>query len=402
MNAEESRARIRAGWEDHAFISLTDEPGAGPSVGIKDLVDVRGTVTTAGGTILPDTPAVEDAPVVERIRASGSVIVGKTNLHEFAFGLTSENPHFGTVQNPRAPGRVAGGSSGGSAAAVAAGLCDWALGTDTGGSIRVPAALCGVVGIKPTIGTVPTQGVFPLSPTLDTLGPLAPTARAAAKALEEMSELRDLVPQASRPADFYRVGVPEGWALDLGEGVREGWEQVAGALPRVPFPEHQALVDTGLAILSVESAALHRRWVARGPERYGPDVLALLRRALDVPRSDLVAALGAQALLRVDVEAAIRDLDALLVPATRIVAPLIGEAYERYDLSCFTRPFNTTGHPVVCLPAPVPPGAPPVGIQVVGHFGHERELLEVAVALEAAWGAIGPGSSAGPEPSAGS
>jgi aspartyl-tRNA(Asn)/glutamyl-tRNA(Gln) amidotransferase subunit A len=385
VNADESRARIRTDWEDHAFISLTEEEGPGPSVGIKDLVDVRGTVTTAGATILGAEPATEDAPVVERIRASGAVIVGKTNLHEFAFGLTSENPHYGVVQNPRARGHVAGGSSGGSAAAVAAQLCDWALGTDTGGSIRVPAALCGVVGIKPTIGTVDSQGVFPLSRTLDTIGPLAADLAAAAAALESMSELRGLVPGTTRPLDFYRIGVPEGWALDLGPGVREAWELVAGALPRVPFPEQQALLDTGTAILDVEAAALHRRWLASASDQYGADIRDRLVQAATVPRGDLVAALGSQALLRVDVEAALADLDALLVPTTRIVAPRIGEPYSRLDLSGFTRPFNTTGHPVVSLPAPVPAGALPVGIQVIGHFGHERELLEVAAALEAAW-----------------
>jgi aspartyl-tRNA(Asn)/glutamyl-tRNA(Gln) amidotransferase subunit A len=385
MNADESRARIRTDWEDHAFISLTEEEGPGPSVGIKDLADVRGMVTTAGATVLGEAPATEDAPVVERIRASGAVIVGKTNLHEFAFGLTSENPHYGVVQNPRARGHVAGGSSGGSAAAVAAQLCDWALGTDTGGSIRVPAALCGVVGIKPTIGTVDTRGVFPLSPTLDTVGPLAADLRAAAAALESMSELQDLVPGAPRPLDLYRIGVPADWALDLGPGVREAWDLVAGALPRVPFPEQQALIDTGTAILNVEAAALHRRWLASASDQYGADVRDRLVQAATVPRGDLVAALGSQALLRVDVEAALVDLDALLVPATRILPPRIGEPYSRFDLSGFTRPFNTTGHPVVTLPAPVPEGALPVGIQVVGHFGHERELLEVAAALEAAW-----------------
>lgn len=387
MNADDSRARIRTDWDDHVFISLTDDEGPGPSVGIKDLVDVRDMVTTAGATLLGDRPATRDAPVVERIRASGAVIVGKTNLHEFAFGLTSENPHYGTVQNPRARGHVAGGSSGGSAAAVAAQLCDWALGSDTGGSIRVPAALCGVVGIKPTIGTVDTQGVFPLSPTLDTLGPLAPGVGEAAGALEAMSELRDLVPGTVRPVDFFRIGVPESWDLDLGPGVREAWDRVAAALPRVLFPEQQALVDTGVSILNVEAAALHRHWLRSARDEYGPDVRERLVQAARVPRADLVAALGSQALLRVDVEAALADLDALLVPATRIVAPRIGEPYSRFDLSGFTRPFNTTGHPVVCLPAPVPEGGLPVGIQVVGHFGHEKELLEVAAALEAAWAA---------------
>ena len=138
------------------------------------MVDVRGTVTTAGAILLPNEPAAEDAPVIARLRRQGAVIVGKTNLHEFAYGVTSANPHYGAVLNPHDPGRVAGGSSGGSAVAVAAGMCDWAVGSDTGGSIRIPAALCGVVGFKPELGSIDTTGVIPLSPSLDTLGPMGP------------------------------------------------------------------------------------------------------------------------------------------------------------------------------------------------------------------------------------
>ncbi|MFZ0218281.1 MAG: amidase [Candidatus Dormiibacterota bacterium] len=385
MNAAEARARIEAASRYHAFISLTDEEGEGTIVGVKDLIDVRGTATTGGGTILPAEVATRDAPVVERIRAAGGIVVGKTNLHEWAFGLTSENPHYGDVRNPRDPDRVAGGSSGGSATAVGLGLCDWAVGTDTGGSIREPASLSGVVGFKPTIGTVSTQGVLPLSPTLDTLGPLAPDVRSAARALEMMSELRDLVPASPRPLSAFRVAVPGGWGDDLEDGMRAGWDPVTRHLPRTPFPDHGELVRAGLAILNVEAADLHRRWVATMPERYGADVLALLRTALALPRSLLVEALLAQARLRAAVESALGGWDAVLVPGTRIVAPHIGEAYDRYDLSCYTRPFNTSGHPAIAIPAPVPDSAPPVGIQVIGHFGRERELVEVALALEAAW-----------------
>src|SRR5439155_7800399 len=143
----DARDRIRALEDLNAFISLTEEDGVGPVVAVKDLVDVRGTVTTAGGRMLEQAPAVEDAPLVHRMRESGCVVIGKTNLHEWAFGVTSSNPHFGAVRNPHDRERVPGGSSGGSAVAVAAGMCDWAVGSDTGGSIRIPAALCGVVEI---------------------------------------------------------------------------------------------------------------------------------------------------------------------------------------------------------------------------------------------------------------
>src|SRR6059058_1513224 len=199
VDLEQARARIRERSELNAFISVSDEQGAGDAVAVKDLVDVQGMVTTAGGVILPDVPASEDAPVIKRLRQSGCAIVGKANLHEFAYGVTSINPHYGTVRNPHDTGRVAGGSSGGSAVAVAAGLCDWAVGSDTGGSIRIPASLCGVVGFKPTLGTVDTTGVFPLSRTLDTIGPIAPDVRSAARALEMMSELTGLVPPGHRP-----------------------------------------------------------------------------------------------------------------------------------------------------------------------------------------------------------
>ncbi|MFI5168594.1 MAG: amidase, partial [Thermoanaerobaculales bacterium] len=174
MQLAEARKRILERSDLNAFISVSAEEGEGIVVAVKDLVDVEGMVTTAGGMILPDIPAREDATVIRRIRREGCVVVGKTNLHEFAFGVTSMNPHYGTVRNPRDPSRVAGGSSGGSAVAVAAGMCDWAVGSDTGGSIRIPASLCGVAGFKPALGSIDTTGVIPLSWSLDTLGPLAP------------------------------------------------------------------------------------------------------------------------------------------------------------------------------------------------------------------------------------
>ncbi|HEX2681488.1 MAG TPA: amidase, partial [Candidatus Dormibacteraeota bacterium] len=149
MDLDRSRAQIKKREDLNAFISVSTETGPGPAVGVKDLVDVKGMVTTAGGIILPRVPAEDDAPVIRRIREAGCGVVGKTNLHEFAFGVTNVNPHFGNALNPHDRSRVSGGSSGGSAVAVAAGMCDWAVGSDTGGSIRIPSSLCGVVGFKP-------------------------------------------------------------------------------------------------------------------------------------------------------------------------------------------------------------------------------------------------------------
>jgi aspartyl-tRNA(Asn)/glutamyl-tRNA(Gln) amidotransferase subunit A len=383
LTSAEARERIRAHQDLNAFISVTDEEGPGPVVAVKDLVDVRGTVTTAGGTILEQGPASDDAPLVERMRRFGCVVVGKANLHEWAFGVTSSNPHYGAVRNPHDPQRIPGGSSGGSAAAVAAGMCDWAVGTDTGGSIRIPAALCGVVGFKPTIGTVDTTRVFPLSRTLDTVGPLAPDVRAAALALEMMSEENGLVPPAPRPLGELRVAVPRGWGEDLDPEIGAVWARVTAGLPRIDFPERRRLAAPAVAILDVEAASLHSRWLEHCPEKYGKDVFERLERAKGTSRRFYSLGLLEQSQARVEVEAAMDAWDAVLAPVTRIPAPRIGEYHDRADLTAYTRPFNATGHPVIALPAPV--DGLPVGIQVVGHFAEDARLVEVALALEAAW-----------------
>ena len=241
MTPGEARERIRARADLNAFISVTDEDGDGPVVAVKDLVDVAGTVTTAGSRIPPAVPAERDAPVVRRLREFGCVVIGKTNLHEWAYGVTSNNPHFGPVRNPVDPERVPGGSSGGSAVAVATGMCDWAVGSDTGGSIRIPAALCGVVGFKPTVGTIDVEGVVPLSRTLDTLGPLAPDVRTAARALEMMSELTGLLPERPRPLSELRVGVARGWGDGLAPEVAPAWAAVTSGLPQVELPDRRRM-----------------------------------------------------------------------------------------------------------------------------------------------------------------
>jgi Asp-tRNA(Asn)/Glu-tRNA(Gln) amidotransferase A subunit family amidase len=383
MTPADARERIRGSRDLNAFISLTDEDGEGPVVAVKDLVDVRGTVTTAGSVLMPDAPAELDAPVIRRMREFGCVVIGKANLHEWAFGVTSQNPHYGGVRNPRAPDRVPGGSSGGSAAAVAAGLCDWAVGSDTGGSIRIPAAFCGVVGFKPTIGTVDTEGVVPLSRTLDTLGPLAPDVRSAARALEMMCDLSGLVPDRPRQLSELRVAVPRGWGDGLAPEIAAVWQRACAGLPEIDLPYRERMAAPGLTILLAESAALHRRRVEQDAGRIGEDVLALLRRGTAVSRHEYSVALIEQSRVRVETEGAMGGWDAILAPATRVLPPRLGEEYDRADLTGYTRPFNTTGHPVIALPAPV--DGIPVGIQVVGHFGAEAALVEVALALEAAW-----------------
>lgn len=380
-----SRAESLAGYR--AFISLADGHGTAPLVAVKDNIDVQGMVTTAGGRHLPDKPAENDAPVVAAIKQAGCQVVGKTNMHEYAFGVTNENPHYGNARNPRDPERVAGGSSGGSAVAVGLGLCDWAIGTDTGGSIRIPAGLCGIVGMKPTTGTVSIEGIFPLAESLDVPGPMAPTVRETGRALEMLSGRDGLDPGA--PGDWQpRLAVPSGWEDGLDQPTQDAWQEVTAGLPRIDFPSWKDLEEAFQPILFSEATSYHLEWMRERPEDYGEDVLKTLQLGFKVPGAGYLWGQRRRVPLRAEVERAFEDYDAVLVPNTAIVAPPIGEPHVREKLLRYTRPFSLSGHPVVTLPAPA--RGLPVGIQVVGHHGHDGALLRVASALEARWGAHGP------------
>lgn len=378
MELEKARRRILERADLNAFISVSSEEGTGTVVAVKDLVDVAGMVTTAGGVILPREPAVEDAPVIRRLRQEGCVIVGKTNLHEFAYGVTSVNPHYGAVRNPHDVERVAGGSSGGSAVAVAAGMCDWAVGSDTGGSIRIPASFCGVVGFKPAFGSIDTSGVVPLSTSLDTLGPLASDVMSAARAYTMMSG--EAMPQG--PMRQPRLAVPAGWVADLDEETSRAWKLASAGLPEVEFIKREPLYKFSLTVLQVEASAYHRRWVAESPEKYGADVLGHLRRGLEILAVDYLEALAALRELRAEAARAMDGIDALVLPATAIVAPSISASIEvREPITRYTRPFNATGQPVVTLPAPA--RGMPVGIQVVGRTN--SGAMGAAAWLEQEW-----------------
>ncbi len=381
MRLADARRRIDRSAELNAFICLTEETEGEPVVAVKDLIDVRGVPTTGGGAILPDEPARRDARAVTLARAAGCAVVGKTNLYEWAYGVSSDNPHFGAVRNPRDPSRSAGGSSSGSAAAVAAGLCDWAIGTDTAGSIRVPSSLCGVVGFKPTYGTISARGVIPLARSLDTVGSLAPNVATAAGAVEVMSGKRLAGPPVDRSR--LRIGVPAGWVEGLDPPTARAWGAVAADLPEIEFPGRQELFGLAETIQRVEATAFHRSWMRRCPERYGPDVLDKLRAGLDVMAVDYLAACEERARVRAAARRALTGLDAILVPATACVAPPIDADEVREPMIRFTRPFNLTGQPVVTLPAPVT--GLPVGIQVIGRAGEDARTVGVAQALEAAW-----------------
>jgi aspartyl-tRNA(Asn)/glutamyl-tRNA(Gln) amidotransferase subunit A len=376
-----ARKRIQERADLNAFISVSAEEGSGTVVAVKDLVDVAGMATTGGGVILPREPAAEDAPVVKRLRREGCVIVGKTNLHEFAYGVTSVNPHYGAVHNPHDFDRVAGGSSGGSAVAVAAGMCDWAVGSDTGGSIRIPASFCGVVGFKPALGSIDTGGVIPLSRSLDTLGPMAPDVASATRAYSMMSG--EAIPD--KPAREPRLAVPAGWVADLDEQTARAWSLVSAGMPEAEFVARESLYGVALTILLVEAAVYHRRWAAECPEKYGADVIGHIRRGLELLAVDFDEAIESWPRLREDAARAMDGIDALILPATAIVAPLIGAGTEvREPITRYTRPFNASGQPVVTLPAPV--RGLPVGIQVVGRTN--SGALGAAAWLEQRWKAL--------------
>ena len=383
VNIAEARGRIEELRHYNVFISLVDEEGDGPVVAIKDCIDVKGAVTTAGGILLPRVPADADAEVVANIRAAGCSIVGKASLHEYALGVTNENPHYGNVANPRAPGRVPGGSSGGSAAAVAAGMCDWAVGSDTGGSIRTPASLSGVVGLKPTIGTVSTDRVFPLAASLDTLGPLAGDVASAARALEIMSGRSGLVPSVAPDEGDLRLAVPARWVGELDAETSAAWRRVSQGLPEIPFPSLKELEDVFQPILFFEATSYHREWMETRPEAYGPDVLQLLRIGAGISQDVYRRSLELRQSMLEKVEAAMEGVDAVLLPTTPIVAPPMGAEHVRGLLLQVTRPFSLTGQPVVTLAVPVT--GLPVGIQVIGHHGQDARLLEVALGLESEW-----------------
>jgi aspartyl-tRNA(Asn)/glutamyl-tRNA(Gln) amidotransferase subunit A len=383
VDLREARRRIEERADLCAFISTSTEEGAGEVVAVKDLIDVAGMVTTAGGIILPNEPAQRDAAVVERIRRAGCLIAGKTNLHEFAYGVTSANPHYGTVRNPHDPGRVAGGSSGGSAVAVAAGMCDWAIGSDTGGSIRIPGSLCGVAGFKPALGSIDTTGVIPLSWSLDTLGPMAPDVATVARAFSTMSGEAVSIENLERP----RLALPAGWIAGLDEPTERAWRLVSEGLPEIEFVDRARLFRAGLTILLVEAATYHRKWASEFPDRYGTDVLGHIRRGLAVLAVDFEEAVRERPVLQAGAARAMEDVDALLVPATAIVAPLVDAGDDvREPLARFTRPFNTTGQPVVVLPAPV--RGLPVGMQVVGRTN--AGALRAAMWLEQEWRNLTP------------
>ena len=289
----------------------------------------------------------QTAEAVTRLEQHGYANVGKTNLHEFAYGTTSENPHFGTVPNPIAPGRVAGGSSGGSAAALAAGLAEAALGTDTGGSIRIPAACCGVVGFKPTFGLVPLEGCFPLAPSLDHAGPMARSVDACA----EMMAV--LVPGFERAElespEEVQAGL--GWTERAEPLVRARVEEAAARLSRIR-PIELPLAEDSRTVFMREVADVHRELYAEQGDLYGANVASKIERCLAVTDSEYEAGVRAREEYRARMAELFSGVDLVVTPTLPFVPPLAGQDERRLrgELTLLTWPFNVLGAPALALP----------------------------------------------------
>jgi aspartyl-tRNA(Asn)/glutamyl-tRNA(Gln) amidotransferase subunit A len=373
----------RAGELDGIFLArpepVPDAP-AGMRLAVKDLFDTAGLVTSYGSILFADHVPVETAGAVRRLEAAGYVDVGKTNLHEFAYGTTSENPHFGTVPNPLRPGRVAGGSSGGSAAALAAGLADAALGTDSGGSIRIPAACCGVVGFKPTHGLVPMDGCFPLAPSFDHAGPMARDVAGCAAMMAALAP--ELTPTELELED---LEVAVAW-LELAEPqVRSRVEAAAACFPRRRPFDLPLAYDIGPAFRR-EVADVHRELFLEHADSYGENVRRKLERCLAVTDAEYERAAQVREGYRERLLEAAGVVDLVITPALVCVAPSAptDEIAIRDKLTCLTLPFNATGWPALALPCGLAEDGLPASVQLAAPPGEDARVLAAGAALERA------------------
>jgi aspartyl-tRNA(Asn)/glutamyl-tRNA(Gln) amidotransferase subunit A len=410
-----AQALHRAGALDAELSAGRDRgPLHGIPIAHKDLIRTRGVRTTCGSPLFADDPMDVDAAVAERLENAGAVMVGKTGLHELAYGITSANPYFGAVRNPHDPRCIPGGSSGGSGAAVSTGMALGATGTDTGGSIRIPASFCGVTGLKPTYGLVSTYGIQPLGLTLDHAGPMAQTVADTALMLDAMAGFdardpasvnRPRTSYAPRPLDFrlLRIGMPRNFYFD--EIAPETQAAIVDAAQRmvslgakivsVELPDMEALNTVARTILLAEATAVYRRRMARR-DLFGDDVFALLEQGLMISGPDYVDAQRLRLPLCREFRAVFDRVDFLFAPATPMPAPRIGQKEvelsgkwtdTRLATTRTMRAINVTGLPAMSLPCPVPKGAMPIGLQIVGKAFDEARLLSFAAAVEDAFAA---------------
>ncbi|MGB5081088.1 MAG: amidase [Burkholderiales bacterium] len=388
---------------------VVPSPLAGLPVSIKDLFDLAGDVTTAGSTVLRETaPATRDAVAVARLRAAGSVVIGRSNMTEFAFSGIGINPHYGTPRNPydRGRGRIPGGSSSGAAVSVADGMAAFALGSDTGGSVRIPAALCGIAGFKPTRHRVPLEGAFPLSTTLDSVGPLAPSVACCATVFQVLAG-EPPQPLAPVPLAALRLGVPKNFMLDdLDLEVAQAFESAIRRLSHrgarivdlaVPEFDEAAKANLGGGLSAPEAYAVHRERVDRERE-IDPRVLERILRGGSVRAFEYIELLAARSrLMRRFVRATYDDVDVLVMPTVPRIAPPIEdlerdpEAFRKANGNMLrnTSLINFLDGCALSLPVQEP-GAAPVGLMAVGFSGEDERVLSAGLAIEAALAYQGP------------
>ena len=376
-------------------------------IAVKDLYNTKGIRTTAGTRFFADHIPQEDAYVVQKIKKAGAQIIGKTNTHEIALGVTNNNPHYGACRNPWDITRTPGGSSGGSAVAVATGMAMAALGTDTGGSIRIPASLCGVVGLKPTFGRVSLRGILPLSWNLDHAGPITRKVEDAALMLQVMGGYDELDPASMKtlPGDYYshlRDGIKDRkFALATGSFIEESDPEVLEAVRKTAqvLEEQGAVItETNVDFLKeaavanalmtqADGAAFHRERLKEHPDWFGADVRQRLEIGAAFTSSEYILARRTQAEVKRQLELLFEEYDGLLLPTTPITAPVLeGEnALERArQLTRFTAPFNLTGLPALTIPCGFTSEGLPIGLQIVSRAWNEAGVLRTGYAFQQA------------------
>lgn len=411
--AEEARRQARE--LDRELASGRDRgPLHGVPLSVKDLMDIRETPTTAASRVREGHRALHDCPAIAHLRQAGAVFVGKTNLHEFAFGTTNEDSSYGPARNPHDPSRSPGGSSGGSAASVAAGMAMATIGTDTGGSIRIPAAACGIVGLKPTLGEISTHGVVPLSPTMDHVGPLAQTVTDAAIVHHGLLGDMSARPPLPVPLSGLRIAVLRKYFCDLLDGdVRAAFEagiarlRAGGAhVDEIEIRHAADISAVYLHLVLADAAAFHAATLEAMPERYTPAVRTRLEMGRYVMAEDYVRALAGRDVLRREVDAALGQYDALALPTLPITAPPIGDVFVSLNgkqesirgvMLRLTQLFDITGHPAISLPLASASDSLPTGIQLVGGRQQTDALLRVALACEPVIGASPATEVPGPD-----
>jgi aspartyl-tRNA(Asn)/glutamyl-tRNA(Gln) amidotransferase subunit A len=382
-------------------------PLHGIPLAVKDIIDTARVRTTAASALFKDRIPTEDGEVVRRLKEAGAVLLGKQNLHEFAYGGSSVVSYFGEVHNPWNPAYIAGGSSGGSAAAVAAGLCYGAIGTDTAGSIREPAAMCGVVGLKPTYGRVSARGVIPLSWSLDHVGPIASTVSDAAVILQVIAgfdagdinsadiPVADYVAAVGGRAKALRIGVPRAYFFEgLDAEIQSAVKQALSVLTTLgaDIREIELDVPTDRTVQSAESYAYHAEHVARTPEFYQPETLRRIRTGADVNATDYIHHRREFEKARREIGKVFEDVDVFITPTTPVPPPTIAELKEDPDrlrpteilLLRNTRPVNVWGLPAISVPCGFTSGGLPIGLQIVGPHWGEALVLQTAQRYEQA------------------